>query len=98
MAKKRNHKKYQENKPEYVPPQVMRLEDVHTGQGACESGTGGDGDCNDYGYSPTGGFCAPGISASFSCIAGNGFVGGCMEPGGEDAGGCMEPGGEDLGG
>jgi len=98
MVKKHKHKKDQENKLEYVPPQVMRLEDVHTGQGDCSSGTGIIGECGP-GYTPTDSCWGPGNDANITCSQGIGVLGGgCMEPGGEHIGGCLEPGGAHIGG
>jgi len=88
MGKKIKHKKDQDNRAEYVPPQVMRLEDIHTGRGACDTGTGDPGDCGNCGYQAGGGCLPLGYSAGISCLTGNGFVGGsCLEPGEMPGGG-----------
>ncbi len=71
MEKKIKHKKDQDNRAEYVPPQVMRLEDVRNGQGACSpTGTGDSGDCYEVGYNAQSG-CLTGWNAAIDCQTGN---------------------------
>ena len=87
MVKKVKHKKDPENRPEYEPPQVMRLEDVQTGQGDCSRGTNVLGECGP-GYTPGDSCWGPGNDANLTCSQGNGVIGmSCLEPGEGPGGG-----------
>jgi hypothetical protein len=65
-----------DNRPLYVSPQVMRLDNVHSGRGQvnCQSaGSGYAGICGTPGNSPAGGNCAP--------SGHNAAAGACAKPG-----------------
>ncbi|GAB4342256.1 MAG: hypothetical protein Kow0089_17240 [Desulfobulbaceae bacterium] len=73
----------QDNRPEYVSPKVIRLDDVHRGLGACSiPGSGNVGSC-DTGVGPTGNCKNPGSSADAANCAyhGIGAAGTCANPG-----------------
>lgn len=83
MSDIKNNSDSKDNRPIYVSPSVIRLDDVHRGIGACNpQGSGNIGNCS-TGQSPTGNCNSPGNSADGA---------NCSYWGATAAGTCANPG------
>ncbi len=71
-----DNSKKDDTRPSYVPPQVIRLDDVNKGIGNCGAGSSpGQGDCSPSGNGATTGAvgCETGNGAKPYCLRGNGI-------------------------
>lgn len=63
-----------DTRPTYEPPQAMRLNQVHAGEGACEPGSGDSEYCYFSGNAANAECLSAGNSATGSCNGGSGVV------------------------
>lgn len=68
-----NQNKKEDSRPTYIPPQVIRLDEISAGVGKCGSGSApASGSCYPTGNGASINICRIGNGAKSSCVIGNG--------------------------